>query len=86
MRPPDVKRPNRAAARPGREADSPDGRIYGNHSANPRPRPKITRPYVVIVRLWNRSNEYGKYATFAEADAEVAKLRKLDFRAEWAMR
>jgi hypothetical protein len=44
------------------------------------------RPYVVVVRLWNRSNEYGRYSTFSEADAEVAKLKKLKFRAKWVAR
>jgi hypothetical protein len=40
------------------------------------------RPFIVIVHLWNRRNEYGKYSTCAEADAEVAKLKKLEFHAE----
>ncbi len=36
MKPPNVKRPDSAAAQPGRESDSPGGRITGKRTDNPR--------------------------------------------------
>jgi hypothetical protein len=73
-----VKRPNRVATRPGREVDS-QGRIRRDCNAT-------CRPFVVVVYLWDRCNTYGKYATSASADAEVAKLKKLQFDAKRVVR
>ena len=79
--PPDKKqRPERGGHRAGPQPVARTGKQ--NNNTLGRGNGQYDRPFIVIVRLWNRCNEYGKYATCAAADAEVAKLTKLNFHAE----
>jgi hypothetical protein len=47
-----------------------------------RPLYFIARPFAVAIIFFGRTKAWGRYATAAAADAEVAKLKKLKFQAE----
>lgn len=73
LRPPDVKRPGSAPARPGREI----GSLRGRASDDSTP----TRPFRVVVVGINRSREWGKYAEREEAERNARQLRRHGFDA-----
>jgi hypothetical protein len=65
--PPDVKRPESAAARSGRESGSLGRRADRKSTAS--------RPYRVIVIALDRRCEWGRFSTRDEADRIAARLR-----------
>jgi hypothetical protein len=73
--PPDVI----AAAREGGSRKGPRESITNRATQKVYPN---TRPFAVAIIFFGRAKTWGRYATAAAADAEVAKLRKLKFHAE----
>jgi len=74
MKPPDVKRPGRAAAQPGRKSDSLGRRIFSNHNA-------VSRPFVVWIRAFDQLRLWSKFCDEKSALEAVSQLRKFGFDA-----
>lgn len=89
MKPPDVKRPGSAAARPGRESGSPERRVGANPSGDPREFQGIANGRHAGQRppRWGRPPQAGALdeldRAFGAARRFVVVVIALNRRTEW---